>query len=108
MILKVLQYLQRLCPTYGNWGGPGWSGGEWQDDSSLTRWDVQPIDELDALFRAHDMAYQSEIYSHKSSDNMLVHQLISCPVKGWYANVYRTVCIIVFFIRSLGSDGLGK
>ena len=97
------KWLQKLVPTYGNWGGPGWSGGEWQSDTNLTKWDVKPIDNMDAMFRDHDMAYQTAIYTHRSSDYMLVKQLCyNCPVQGWYANVYKIAAIIIFFIRSIG------
>ena len=49
-------------PTYGNYGGPGYTAGEPPttpgSPTDPTLYDViQPIDPLDALFRVHDMAY---------------------------------------------------
>ena len=48
-----LRLLSWLIPTYGNWGGPGWSGG--------TRfgpdWDVPPVDSLDEILKIHDWNY---------------------------------------------------
>jgi RHS repeat-associated protein len=45
-----------LIPTYGNWGGPGWSGGQRVGDA----WPVSPsppIDADDACYMAHDYCY---------------------------------------------------
>ncbi len=48
-------------PTYGEYGGPGYTAGEYSPPGSATDPDdyvrVEPIDPLDALFRLHDMAY---------------------------------------------------
>nr|MDJ0630938.1 hypothetical protein [Rhodobacter sp.] len=40
-------------PTYGNYGGAGWTGGE----RGGTDFSVPPVDALDAAFQTHDMAY---------------------------------------------------
>jgi hypothetical protein len=47
-------------PTYGNYGGPGFSNGEIlsSPDQSVD-YSAPPVDELDTLFRTHDMAYDS-------------------------------------------------
>lgn len=101
----MFKLLQRLVPTYGNWGGPGWSGGEWQDDTTKTKWNVQPIDELDRAFREHDMAYQAGVYTNRAADIMLLRQLMyNCNIKGWYANTYKVATTIVFFIKALVSS----
>ncbi len=48
-------------PTYGEYGGPGYTAGEYSPPGSATDPDdyvrVEPIDPLDALFKVHDMAY---------------------------------------------------
>jgi VCBS repeat-containing protein len=47
-------------PTYGNWGGPGWSGGQENlPNAPITpsQLSVAPIDGLDALFKEHDIGY---------------------------------------------------
>jgi RHS repeat-associated protein len=41
-----------LVPTYGNWGGPGWSGGQRGGVGPLP-----PIDSMDKCFKAHDECY---------------------------------------------------
>jgi hypothetical protein len=49
-----------VIPTYGNYGGPGYTGGETLPANSASppsAYEVKPIDPLDALFRQHDMAY---------------------------------------------------
>lgn len=47
---------------YGKWGGPNYSSGRFYDkDEIITRDDIlnnQPDDDLDMLFRAHDLRYQ--------------------------------------------------
>jgi hypothetical protein len=42
--------------VHGNYVGPGWSAGEWQDSVAYS--DVQPIDEFDDTGRRHDKAYR--------------------------------------------------
>src|SRR3954463_8401173 len=49
-----------LIPTYGEYGGPGYSGGEvLTSPTQQVDYSVQPVDALDALFRLHDQAYDS-------------------------------------------------
>jgi hypothetical protein len=43
-----------LIPTYGNYGGPHYTGGAIDPGVFV---DVAPIDPLDNLFKAHDLAY---------------------------------------------------
>jgi hypothetical protein len=48
-------------PTYGNYGGPGYSAGEIGGTTPLLNEltaDTQPKDALDALFYTHDLAYE--------------------------------------------------
>ena len=44
----------RGTPTYGNYGGIGWTGG-----ARGGSFDVQPVDAFDAAFRTHDIAYRA-------------------------------------------------
>jgi hypothetical protein len=57
----VIPLWQLLCPRYGNFGGPGWSGGRFVDDYRLTDWSVPATDSMDELFKRHDLAYQDAI-----------------------------------------------
>ena len=43
-------------PTYGNYGGPGYSNGS--IGGTITIGARAPVDSLDALFYSHDLAYQ--------------------------------------------------
>ncbi|MCB8821459.1 hypothetical protein [Microvirga rosea] len=40
-------------PTYGNYGGPGWTGGKLNG----TKFDVPAVNALDQVFKDHDLAY---------------------------------------------------
>ncbi|MGI9244819.1 MAG: hypothetical protein ACR2RV_28710, partial [Verrucomicrobiales bacterium] len=56
----------RTLALWGNYGGPGCSGG-------------RPIDEMDELFRQHDLSYNQGIKRREliDSDKLLVAQLES-------------------------------
>src|SRR6266496_2171695 len=47
-----------FMPTYGNWGGEGWSGGEYIAPGQPVNRNVTGIDPLDDVFKAHDIAYE--------------------------------------------------
>jgi hypothetical protein len=49
-------FLGFLVPTYGEYGGPGYTAGQYSA-TNPGNYAVEPIDPLDALFRFHDMAY---------------------------------------------------
>ena len=49
-----------LLPTYGNYGGPGYSNGEvLNPPDQPVDYSAPPVDGLDTLFRFHDMAYDT-------------------------------------------------
>jgi len=85
--------------TYGNWGGPGWSGGEFVHDPKLTDWTVQAVDDMDAAFKMHDLHYQGG-GDRKLADRYLVSTLCKTNVKGVWPNIYRIGAIAIFWIRS--------
>ena len=60
---------QYFIPRYGNFGGPGWSGGVMMADYSEVDWAVKPVDSLDELFCRHDKHYQAAI--HKERDGII-------------------------------------
>ncbi|WP_243367635.1 hypothetical protein [Microvirga solisilvae] len=43
-------------PTYGNYGGPDYTGGVLLEPGETASFAVKPVDPLDALFRRHDRA----------------------------------------------------
>ena len=56
---------------YGNWGGPGWTGGQWKPYEDLTP-DEQahlapPIDAQDACYQQHDLCYSRARVKNKCS-----------------------------------------
>ena len=116
----LMNLLQRLIPNYGNWGGPGWSSGRYEDDPDETDWTVPPRDSLDRLFMEHDRAYQNSIKNlpedqweevWDKADCKLAREakaLPSSPTKwpdppvtaSWlYAYLYRKIVIFVFCLR---------
>lgn len=93
----------RLWPrflTYGNWGGPGWSGGEWRRAGEPVRWDVEPVDAMDSEFRLHDWNWQSGMISRREADAILSRRLMQTNVRGWWSNAYRIGAIVGFWIAA--------
>lgn len=82
------------CLTYGNWGGPGWSGGKFTSDKTAVDWYVPGIDEMDAAFKVHD--YDTQYGDALIADQNLVYKLKNLNVCGVWKNIYR-VCAIVGF-----------
>jgi RHS repeat-associated protein len=70
-----------LVPTYGNWGGPGWSGGKWGGEVGPN----PPVDSMDECFKAHDECYgqrpcyASERTKRRSCDKELIDCLGRLP-----------------------------
>ena len=60
-------------PTYGNYGGPDYTDGSIGGTIPLGG-GVAPVDQLDALFKAHDLAYQnSGATEDPSADLAVIH-----------------------------------
>ena len=97
-------WLARLIPTYGNWGGPGWTGGT----REYLNWDKSAVDSLDVLFYIHDLGYfKSKCEADKRrADIRLITNLealpqnsrkwLKSPASPFYAELYRTTAIWVF------------
>ena len=96
--------------TYGNYGGPGWSGGEFQHDRAKIRWEVNPSDDMDVLFYDHDYAwnYAKHVEDLRQADQTLIDSLRRLdpdprkwhipPTRNslWWARFYRHAAILVF------------
>lgn len=91
------RWWQYLIPSYGNWGGPGYSAGVWNNDAATTDWTVPAVNAMDALFKIHDWKYQRE-YDRDAADRDLVDKLWDVRVDGWYGNLYRIGAIVIFTI----------
>jgi len=83
-----------LIPTYGNWGGPGWSSGAYTDNKEEVNWNVPPVDAMDQAFKEHDRMYQLG-YPELGDVNLLI-ALTEINTKGVYAYAYRVGAFIVF------------
>lgn len=96
--------------TYGNYGGPGWSGGEFQHDRLLIKWEVPPSDDMDVLFYDHDLAWN---YAKSKDDLIRADQILvdslrkldpnprkwfNPPTRNsiWWARFYRHAAILTF------------
>ena len=78
-----------LLPRYGNWGGPGWSGGKWCPPNS-TDWSVPGVDEMDELFKEHDKQYQTH-GCRKCADERLLSLLMKVKISGAWAKTYQGI-----------------
>jgi len=65
-------------PTYGNYGGPGYSDGEILTvPNQPVAYDSPPVDDLDALFLIHDQAYDSSDPIHRAEGDLELAQGIA-------------------------------
>jgi len=88
------------CLTYGNWGAPSWSGGEFVHDPSKVDWSVKPIDSMDDAFKRHDWAIQHGVgaLAHKMLANELRY---IAPPTSLYGKLYRYAAIGIFTVLGL-------
>jgi Ca2+-binding RTX toxin-like protein len=56
--------------TYGNWGGGGWSGGEFTAPGERVDRKIDGLDDLDNVFKNHDIAYEDAGLRWKASSRM--------------------------------------
>lgn len=93
--------------TYGNWGGPGWSGGKFVHDPKLVDWTVTPVDPMDRAFKAHDWGIQHGLgwKAHLSLTTQLERQQ---PPTGTWARTYRIVAIAIFYTLAVAAYTLGS
>ncbi|CCV15014.1 hypothetical protein [Mesorhizobium sp. STM 4661] len=54
--LSLSDIFNRNVPTYGNYGGPGWTDGAWGGDFELP-----PVDVQDGFYKQHDADYRDAI-----------------------------------------------
>jgi hypothetical protein len=94
----------KAIPIYGNFGGPGWSGGQRGD---VRPW-VAPADSMDEFFMEHDYGYGRGEF--RKADRELYQSLMKMPgdPRDWstpsktlrYADAYRKFCIVIFYLKS--------
>jgi hypothetical protein len=95
-----LHWWQWIIPTYGNWGGPGWSSCKYTDDKLDVDWNMCGVDEMDELFKIHDYQWQCDNYSKRKADKQLVRDLLKLRICGVWKNIYKIAAIIGFSIIS--------
>ena len=94
-----MKWYQYLIPTYGNWGGPGWSGGKFTDNPSEVDFSIPGVDGMDDAFRIHDQLYQKRFCAQGVADEYLANYLCDINVKGIWPNCYRYACIGIFTVK---------
>ena len=115
---------QYLVPKYGNFGGPGWSGGVMISTYADVDWGIIPKDSLDETFHDHDKHYQDAIEKKDTGiiDDIEMHhrwikadielvnniRLIPTNPKEWdrkpesrilYSWFYRKTSLVIFSIK---------
>ena len=120
-------YVVNGLPTYGNWGGPGWTAGE-QVPAGTPLTDAQKavigVNDLDRLFKAHDIAYDdaakmadplAEAKAILAADMQLMGGMwlsgqLSDPLAESYRNAAMNVfeAKIVWDVLQIGSGLLGQ
>jgi len=89
-----------LIPTYGQYGGPGYSDGEVLDfPTQPVDYSSPPEDDLDALFMAHDMAYDSLDPLDRALGDLALLEGISRLPNGQLdpeARVYAGMATLIF------------
>ena len=58
VVYRTNPYTGKSTWTYGNWGGGGWSAGEFTPPGQEPDWNVRSESSLDEVFRSHDRAYE--------------------------------------------------
>ena len=59
VVWRTNPYTGEYTWTYGNWGGKGWSAGQFTPPGQKPDWKVIGLTDLDKIFREHDKAYQN-------------------------------------------------
>lgn len=116
---------QYLIPKYGNYGGPGWSGGAMMSNYNDVDWSNKPVDSLDWRFLDHDKRYQKSIKLRddgtisdyemhnrwNEADKNLIKEISNIPIdpSEWsfpptthsifYAWLYRKLAIYGFALK---------
>jgi len=90
--------LYNFIPRYGSYGGPGYSGGH----TGGRHFEVEPSDEMDNLFRTHDMDYDTaKTYKDIAiADLKLVSGLVQTVPKTPYGWIYRQFAIPLFTAKA--------
>src|SRR5829696_6671379 len=95
-------------PTYGKYGGPDYSGGKLLRSGDVPDFTVKPINDLDQLFRRHDIAVSEaeSSYEQALADLRLIKRILKLPpdaVSG-EGDLYAGAAILAMIGRITVSD----
>lgn len=101
--------LWKAFPTYGNYGGPNWSAGEW-GGNPLSSDAPPPYSEFDAAYKEHDIGYAKakSVVDVRDADRVLAKDLIRhlADSRMWAKDpkgaLYSTLALGAFTIKDLG------
>lgn len=93
------EWWQWFVPRYGNWGGPGWSGGRWNVGADRADRIMEPADALDEALMRHDGDYQAGELWVLADTNLVAALHNLAPPAGLYGRLYRLVAIEVFSLH---------
>lgn len=84
--------LKAMVPIYGNYTGPGWTGGKRLWSSADTNGNKPPVDRLDELSVIHDKAYEraSDSEDIYNADIIYLESVLKLPENPEEWSVYNT------------------
>ena len=96
---------------YGNWGGPGWTGGQFKPLETLTpqetKYLLRPIDAQDTCYEEHDRCYSRARVSGTSPSSCdfqlqqclhLVNSSGAGNLHSWWAEPWFSACEMVPYL----------
>ena len=103
---------------YGNYGGPGWTAGEWSSWEEIKPGStiIAPIDSQDFAYLRHDQCYgicrkscnkDKQWTCFNGCDNDLVQDLLSLGSSSFNSDIHRYLAIPTFIGRQI-YNGLGN
>jgi hypothetical protein len=75
VVWRLNPYTGSTVWTYGNYGGLGWTGGEFTPPGQKSKFAAPPADGTDTVFRDHDAAYEAAQEVYKASGHTQADQI---------------------------------
>jgi len=75
VVWRLNPYTGSTVWTYGNYGGPGWTGGEFTPPDQQSKFAAPPADGTDRVFMVHDKAYGAAQDAYKASGHTRADQI---------------------------------
>ncbi len=79
---------------YGNWTGPGWSGGAWVRDPAKIDWSVPGKNRVDDLGKLHDWNTQHGDMPQWQADAIYIRGLWELNPQGTEENTARIMSLV--------------